>query len=373
MRRLNIVFYAPFKPLDHPDPSGDRVIGAGLYRFLESRGHRLQVASRLRCRWIYWKPWLWPLAAAERRRLRRRFSRRRADLWLTYHSYYKGPDLLGPGVAGRLDIPYVIFQGGYATKYRRNWRTRPGFELNRRALQAAGHVFANKKVDLVNLQRLLPDESLDYVAPGIDPEAFPRNPEAGGCLRRKWRAGEAPVLLTAAMFRPGVKVQSLEWVIRACGRLQRDFRLVIVGDGRERARLEALAAERLSDKVVFAGRIPREEMHQYYSAADLFVFPGIGESLGMVFLEAQCCGLPVVACRTAGVPEVVADGDTGFLTPIGDMASFTGAVEKLLADDDLRTGMGRAARQYVLETHDLNKNYGRVEDRLIGIVERHRA
>jgi glycosyltransferase involved in cell wall biosynthesis len=137
--------------------------------------------------------------------------------------------------------------------------------------------------------------------------------------------------------------------------------------------LEALAAERLSDKVVFAGRIPREEMHRYYSAADLFVFPGIGESLGMVFLEAQCCGLPVVACRTAGVPEVVADGDTGFLTPIGDMASFTGAVEKLLADDDLRTGMGRAARQYVLETHDLNKNYGRVEDRLIGIVERHRA
>jgi len=369
MRSLNIAFYAPFKPLDHPAPSGDRVIGAGLYRFLESRGHRLQVASRLRCRWIFWKPWLWPSLAAERRRARRRIARQRTDLWLTYHSYYKGPDLLGPTAA----VPYVIFQGAFATKYRRNWRTRPGFELNRRALNAAVHVFANKKIDVVNLQRLLPAERLDYVAPGIDLDEFPGDRQSRGSLRQQWQAGDAPVVLTAAMFRPGVKEQSLEWVIRVCGRLQRDFRLVILGDGRGKARLQALAASRLSGKAVFAGKVPREEMHRYYSAADLFVYPGIGESLGMVFLEAQCCGLPVVAFHTAGVPEVVQDRQTGFLTPMHDMKAFAGAAERLLADDALRRRMGRAARKYVRQAHDLKKNYSLVEERLLEIVDRRRA
>lgn len=369
MRSLSIAFYAPFKPLDHPAPSGDRIIGAGLFRFLQSRGHRMQVASRLRCRWIYWKPWLWPALAAERRRLTRRLRRPSVDLWLTYHAYYKGPDLLGPYAAGRLAVPYVIFQGAFATKYRRDWRTRPGYELNRRALQTADHVFANKKIDLENLQRLLSFDRLDYVAPGIDPDEFPCDRRSRSALRKRWGAGDAPVLLTAAMFRPGVKARSLECVIRACGRLKRDFRLVIVGDGRERQRLQRLAADRLPGKVLFAGSVARRELYRYYSAADLFVYPGIGESLGMVFLEAQSCGLPVVAFRTAGVPEVVADCNTGLLTPLDDMDAFVEAVERLLADEALRRRMGRAAARYVREAHDLNKNYGQAEARLIEIVQ----
>ena len=88
---MNIAFYAPFKPLDHPAPSGDRVIGRGLLEFLQSRGHRLQVASGLRCRWIYWRPWLWPKLAVERRRLHRRLAHSGVDLWLTYHAYHKSP------------------------------------------------------------------------------------------------------------------------------------------------------------------------------------------------------------------------------------------------------------------------------------------
>ena len=54
---------------------------------------------------------------------------------------------------------------------------------------------------------------------------------------------------------------------------------------------------------------------RYYSAGDMFVFPGIRESLGMVYLESQSCGLPVVAFHNGGIPEVVVDGETGFLTP----------------------------------------------------------
>jgi len=57
---MKIYFYAPFKPLDHPHPSGDLVIGNGLVDFLRAAGHEVQTASRLRSRWIYRQPWRWP-------------------------------------------------------------------------------------------------------------------------------------------------------------------------------------------------------------------------------------------------------------------------------------------------------------------------
>jgi len=108
---MRIAFYAPLKPLDHPHPSGDLVIGTGLYHFLEGRGHQIGRISRLRARWIYWKPWLWPQVVRNRNRSLDHCRKMAADLWLTYHSYYKAPDLLGPYCCRRLGLPYVIFQG----------------------------------------------------------------------------------------------------------------------------------------------------------------------------------------------------------------------------------------------------------------------
>ena len=169
---MNIYFYAPFKPLGHDQPSGDLVIGTGLYDYLAAKGHRMRVATVLRTRWIFWKPWLMPRVLAERRRLERRLSADTTDLWLTYHAYYKGPDVIGPYVTARTGVPYVIFQGAYATKRRRDLRTLPGFLLNRRALRAARHVFVNKQVDFINLKRLLPPERVTYALPGIFPQDF---------------------------------------------------------------------------------------------------------------------------------------------------------------------------------------------------------
>ena len=242
---MRILFYAPFKPLDHPHPSGDQVIAAGLYRFLAQHGHRLQTASSLRCRWIFRQPWRWPGALRALRRARRRLERFRPDLWLTYHTYYKAPDLLGPTVAVPAGVPYVVFQGIYSTRRRRTLATWPGFQLNRRALRAADHVFSNRREDLVNLRRLLPVHRLSYVRPGIAPEAFGFDPVAREALHSGLGRGETAVVLSAAMFRPGVKTAGLETVIRACGRLRRSGRpllLAIAGDGSERPRLQALAA-----------------------------------------------------------------------------------------------------------------------------------
>ena len=369
---MRICFYTPFKPLDHVNPSGDLVTATGIFDFLVRRGHQVFAASNFRCRWIYWKPWSWLKLILERRQVPNRLRGLSVDIWFTYHSYYKAPDLLGPAVSRDLAIPYIIFQGIYSTKRRRQWRTKPGFHLNKRSLCAARHIFANKSVDLHNLKRLIPEDRLTYVAPGIIPNDFSFDDRARSQLREKWKFGQEPVIFSAAMFRPDVKTEGLTWVIRACGELFRkgqNFRLIIAGDGREREKLRKMAEEQVPDRTIFLGKIPRRDMYCYYSAADLFVFPGIRESLGMVFLEAQACGLPVVAFNNAGVPEAVQDGQTGILVPLYDLDAFIDAIEGLITNKQLRQQMGKAAKSYVCEFHDLNQNYAALEESLLAIVD----
>ena len=368
---MRILFYAPFKPLGHPNPSGDLVIGTGLFEFLKNRGHTLEIASTLRTRWIYWKPWQWPPVVRDRRRSIRRAAHFRPDLWLSYHPFYKAPDVLGPAVCRQIHLPYVIFQGAYATKRRRDVRSTAGFWLNRHSLVAADIMFSNRRVDLENLTRIIRPERLAYVAPGIVCRDFEFDAQARQEFRRRWQAGNDPVVLSAAMFRPGVKTQGLSWVIRACGRLLRRGRrllLVIAGDGRQRALLSGLARRHLGRQVRFVGKISRDGMHRFYSAGDLFAFPGFRESLGMVFLEAQACGLPVAAFKSGGIPEVVENGNTGILTPLGDFDAFTQGIDTLVSDPALRRQLGQAAAASVRRRHNLERNYGIVEQRLMAVV-----
>lgn len=367
---MRIAFYAPFKPLGHPNPSGDLTIGTGLHDFL-SRGNEVVQVSHLRNRWIYWKPWQWPLACLERLRAER--AAKGCDLWLTYHTYYKAPDLLGPFCARRLSVPYAVFQGIYSTKTRRSLKTYPGFLLNRAALRAASVVFSNKQDDLTNLARIISNDRLHYVPPGIFPEQFAFDPKARERLRREWGTGDRSVILSAAMFRDDVKTQGLTFLLETCGKLAaqgKDFLLALAGDGVMRPHLEALAREQLPGRVIFLGKVPREKLFENYSAADVFAFPGIRESLGMVFLEAQSCGLPVVAFDGWGIPEVVANGETGLLCRPFDEEAFRTAMARLLDDATLRRGMGRTASDRVRLHHDLNRNYRQVESTLRKVARR---
>lgn len=129
-----------------------------------------------------------------------------------------------------------------------------------------------------------------------------------------------------------------------------------------------LAQAEVPAQVRFAGQVPRPELYRYYSAADLFVFPGIQEALGMVYLEAQSCGLPAVAFDNAGTPEAIQDGRTGLLVPMYDASGFGEAIERLLEDGGLRRQMGENAKTYIRASHDLEKNYGQMEVVLQRIV-----
>ena len=184
-------------------------------------------------------------------------------------------------------------------------------------------------------------------------------------------SGERSVVLSTAMFRPDVKTQGLLWVIRACGILKArgvSFTLVIAGDGKERNRIEQAARRHLGGSCRLIGKVPRENLYRVYSAGDVFAFPGFNETLGMVYLEAQACGLPVVACNNGGISEVMIHRQTGFLTPLGDMDSFVNALQNLVTNPDLRKSMGARAASLVRTRHDLDQNYGKMEDALSGCI-----
>ncbi len=371
---MKITFYMPLKPPGHKNPSGDLIIGRELSDFL-GRRHRVELASSLRSRWIYWKPWDLLRAARERQRIHSSLRRVPADLWLTYHSYYKAPDLLGPACCDALHLPYVIFQGIYSTKRRRSLATLPGFLLNRKALKAAQLVCTNKKRDQKNLLRLLPHERVRYIAPGLQPDLFAFDEQARRELRKQWRAEARAVVLATAMLRPGVKSAGIRQVIDSCSELNRsgqNLLLVVIGDGKNRAILEREAREKLGSDCLFLGRIARADLYRYYSGADLFAFPGIEESLGMVYLEAQSTGLPVVAFSDWGAAEAVIDERTGLLTPASQRQLFTSAIQRLLSNRELRLTMGEAAREHIRQHHDLSKNYRVLSQALQHVVDRYR-
>ena len=369
---MRIAFYAPFKPLGHKNPSGDLVIATSLVEYLKQCGHTVEVQSKLRTRWIYLKPWLWPLLVFDLFRILFRLHTDPPDLWLTYHTYYKAPDVIGPWVCRMLGTRYAIFQGIYSTKQKRRFKTWPGFYLNRSALKRADHVFTNKAPDLENLKRLIPSDRLTYIRPGIQPGFFKEDEVSGGKNRLKWCGkDDTPVILTAAMFREDVKTQGLIWLIDCLASLakKRTFHLVIAGSGKTEDELKRLAAKKLPGCHTFAGQIHRKEMPGFYSGGDLFAFPGINESLGMVFIEAQSCGLPVVAFNNGGLPEVVRDRITGFLVNMYDCRGFAGRLDQLLGDKRLAENMGRAAIRHVGANHDIEKNYILFERTLARMAE----
>ena len=114
------------------------------------------------------------------------------------------------------------------------------------------------------------------------------------------------------------------------------------------------AVQRIATCGVFRLReMPPSAVPEVLGACDLYVWPGNGEAYGLAYLEAQSMGLPVVAQATGGVSAVVVHGETGWLTPAGDLAAYSNAIRWMLADGDLRVRMGMAASRFVREQRSI--------------------
>lgn len=171
---------------------------------------------------------------------------------------------------------------------------------------------------------------------------YARHPVAE--LRASLATQGEPLLVHVSNLRPVKRpVDCVEILARV---LQKGIsaRLVMVGDGSERPRAEQRARDLgIVGQCVFVGEQPN--IVEYLSTADVLLLPSEQESFGLAALEAMACEVPVVASRVGGVPEVVTDGETGFLSEVGDVDKMANDAVRLLADEEFRREMGRRARE----------------------------
>jgi len=131
-------------------------------------------------------------------------------------------------------------------------------------------------------------------------------------------------------------------------------RLVMVGDGPERSAIYYRAEQLgVKDEVLFVGK--QANIADYLGVADIFLLPSELESFGLAALEALACEVPVVATRIGGIPEVVTEGETGYLSDVGDTAKMAADTMRLLTDEDLRRTFGEKGREQALQRYGSDK------------------
>ncbi len=191
----------------------------------------------------------------------------------------------------------------------------------------------------VTIDVFAPKREIEVVPNFIDPERWtPESPLA--C--RLVPAGQK-VLLHVSNFRPVKRVLD---VVEIFDRLRQRVpaTLVMIGDGPDRPAAEALCREKgIAPYVSFLGNMPALEA--VMPAADLYLLPSNSESFGLSALEAQACGVPVLGYAVGGLPEVVVDGETGFLRGVGDVGGLADAGASLLQDPTRYEAMARASRE----------------------------
>jgi phosphatidylinositol alpha-mannosyltransferase len=216
------------------------------------------------------------------------------------------------------DIPFRMFRGPLLPLYRRIDQTLAVSETARRCVE-----------------RYFPGP-LEIVPNGVDHARF-----RPGLPRLERFDDGVPNILFVGRFDPR---KGLPDLMHACAELAREafpFRLILVGDGRLRGRVERLARGPLEGRVYFEGRVGHERLPRYYASADIFCSPARdGESFGLVLLEAMASGVPIVATDLAGYLTVLTHGNEGLVAPPRDPAALAAALRRLLGDPTLRAQMG---------------------------------
>jgi glycosyltransferase involved in cell wall biosynthesis len=144
------------------------------------------------------------------------------------------------------------------------------------------------------------------------------------------------------------------------------LKLLIVGDGEDRAKLEALCKKlNIFEDVIFTGQVENEQVPYFLNMLDIYVALSVSESFGVAIIEASACEKPVVVSRVGGLPEVVENEITGFVVESRNASAAASAIERLVLDKDLRADMGKLGRQRVTELYNWEENL----DLMINILE----
>jgi phosphatidylinositol alpha-1,6-mannosyltransferase len=219
--------------------------------------------------------------------------------------------------------------------------------------RGAAAIIANSRNTARELELLgVPREKVHVVYPGVDVERFAL-PGSGTAVRERYAPGGETLLVTVGRLQ---RRKGHDLTIEALASVKSELphlRYLVVGDGQERARLEALVDRcGMRDRVSFTGAVRADELPAYYAAADIFVHPnrvdeGDVEGFGIVFLEAAAAGLPVIGGNSGGAPEAIEGGVTGLLVSGTDVTELAKAIRTLAESAALRRKMGEAGRARV--------------------------
>lgn len=252
----------------------------------------------------------------------------------------------------RLKIPFVVtvhgldvFHNCHLGGIPANWRRDVSVEVYRAARNV---ICISGKVQGI-LKKGMPDEVCSSIVyNGVDPNLFSPDDSA-------LEASEYPEILSVGML---LDSKGHDLLLRALGKLRSSFpnlRCRIIGEGPDRARLEALVLELdIGRQVQFMPRHSRPEVAEAMRRCSVFVLASRDEGLGCVYLEAMSCGKPVIGCWGQGIDEVIEQGKNGWLIPSDGLEELVQGISALLGSSDLRKGIGRAARETILDRFTLS-------------------
>jgi D-inositol-3-phosphate glycosyltransferase len=221
-------------------------------------------------------------------------------------------------------------------------------------------------------------ERVSVVPPGVDLGMF--QPMDRAVARREIGYGSGRLLLFVGRLE---RLKGVEVAIRALALLRDrrhdDVRLLILGEDShegeesEKERLKAVASEvGVRDRVDFVGSVAHHELPYFYAAADVCVMPSYSESFGLVALEAQACGCPVVASGVSGLRSVVRDEVSGYLIDEHDAAAYAERIGRLLENSELAQQMGRRGR-LLAQRFSWTRTADRLDELFENVVQRNQA
>jgi len=202
------------------------------------------------------------------------------------------------------------------------------------------------------------DKHIEIIPNFVDVDRF--KPDQKGCDRSEFAGPDEKIIMHMSNYRPVKNADDVIKIFEIVNKRQ-PSRLILVGDGPEAPNVLAQADNLgLKDRVKFLGG--QDMVESVLCKADLFLLPSASEAFGLAALEAMACGVPVVGSIVGGLPELVVNGEAGYLEPIGDVGAMARRSLEILSDDQLHGKMAKRAREITVEKFTTEKIVNRYRD-----------